>query len=174
MANPFRFVYARLVTMLYTVKYVHTRRRTQRHISLLVFLHILCQTPIFINQVCAQFNKKILTYKWFFIKTPFVLGIHASLPPLLLQPLWKENPPPLPKFSHGRITDDHSQGETNWKSMQVAPTKWEWGIRWGGVAATLPGQTAGGANTQVQRKLSPGCLLPPTHFIYCVQIGWDQ
>ena len=41
------------------VESVHSYLYLNTHTYIL--LHILCQTPIFINQVCAQFNKKILT-----------------------------------------------------------------------------------------------------------------
>lgn len=145
-----------------------TAKSTQTQIHIL--LHILCQTPIFINQVCAQFNKKILTYKWFFIKTPFVLGMHASLPPLLPQPLWKENPQTLSwpynwwSAARGKQIENQCRWHRRNENEALGGVGW---VRGG--AATLSGQTVEGANTRAQGKLSPSCLLhtPLTLYLSC-------
>lgn len=83
----------------------------------------------------------------FFIKTPFVQGMPACLPPSS-QPLWTETPPPIPQPLLARELMIHSRRETNWKSMWVAQAKWEWGI---GGCSPLRAGGGGGAQTPKHR-----------------------
>ena len=131
-----------------------------------ILLHILCQTPIFINQVCAQFNKKILTYKWFFIKTPFVLGMHASLPPLLLQPLWKENPQTLswPYNWWSAAKGKQIENQCRWHQRNENEALGGLGVCVGGLQPSQGKQW--GCERWSAGKLSPSCLPHPPLTLY--------